>query len=272
MIVKSLGQTSFTELMECFLEAFQNYFVKMPTDYDYYKKRWQAAMVDYNLSYGMFEGDKLVGFIINAIDQRDAHRIAFNTGTGVIPAYRGKKIVKEIYDYAIPDLKNHGITKCSLEVITDNVIAINSYRSIGFQKTKYYKCFNGTLKSNKRDFNLKEVNYDQIDWSTLPNQELYSWDNHRHCLSKGDYRYFQVLEDNKEIAFFVINPEINYVAQLDVLAEAESYWDILFSSIHYISETIKINNVDDRLKTKIEALENAGLENSIDQFEMELLF
>ena len=105
MTVKHLGDTDFDTIMACFLSAFDNYFVKMPTDYNYYRKRWKASKVDFNLSYGMFDNDQLVGFIIHAIGRRHGEYIAFNSGTGVIPAYRGKKIVKTIYEFAIPELK-----------------------------------------------------------------------------------------------------------------------------------------------------------------------
>ena len=269
MIVKPLSQVSFSVLMDCFLEAFQNYFVKMPTDHDYYRKRWEAALVNYDLSYGMFDGDELIGFIVHAVDYREGHLVAFNTGTGVIPAYRGKKIVKQIYDHAIPELTKHGITKCSLEVITENTIAINAYKRIGFEVVKYYRCFGGDLKSQNQDFNLKSVNYSDMDWHTLPSQKLYSWDNNKNCLSRDNYKFFQVLEDNKPIAFFAINPDINYVAQLDVLVEGESNWKKLFEAIHSISETIRINNVDEVLQDKIKAIKSAGLNNSINQYEME---
>ena len=108
MIITHLGHTDFNVIMECFLSSFEGYFVKMPTDYNYYKQRWKAAGVNFELSYGMFDDDKLVGFIIHAIDERGGALTAFNTGTGVIPDYRGKRIVKSIYNYAIPELlKNH---------------------------------------------------------------------------------------------------------------------------------------------------------------------
>ena len=140
MVVRHLGDTDFKNIMECFLSAFENYFVKMPTDYNFYKERWKASGVNFNLSYGMFDNDKLVGFIINAIDERQGELTAYNSGTGVIPEYRGKRIVKTIYDFAIPDLMQNGITKCLLEVITENAKAIKSYEGIGFKICKYYKC------------------------------------------------------------------------------------------------------------------------------------
>ncbi len=54
MTVKNLSYTSFDELFNCFILAFEGYFVKMPAEKDYYKQRWAASKVDFNLSYGMF--------------------------------------------------------------------------------------------------------------------------------------------------------------------------------------------------------------------------
>ena len=89
MIVKNLEKIEFDIIVDCFLKSFENYYVKLPTDKNYYKNRWRLAKVDYALSYGMFDDEKLVGFIISAIDKRNGEKIAFNTGTGVLPEYRG---------------------------------------------------------------------------------------------------------------------------------------------------------------------------------------
>ena len=100
MIVNNLSKTSLDDIIECFLLAFENYFVKMPTDTNYYKERWKASKVDLNLSYGMFDKGRLVGFIIHAVDKRAGVLTAYNAGTGVIPEYRGKRITSTIYNYA----------------------------------------------------------------------------------------------------------------------------------------------------------------------------
>ncbi len=271
MEIKHLGHTAFNDIIECFLKAFENYFVKMPTDYNYYRQRWKAAKVRFDLSYGMFDNGKLVGFIINAIDKRDGEYIAFNTGTGVIPEYRGRKIVRSIYDYAIPNLIENGITKCSLEVITENNRAIKSYENIGFKIFKHYKCFNGTiLTENGADIRLKEVSYKDVNWGLIPNQKYYSWDNHKNSLEHGNYKYVQVINKNEVEAFFVINPENGYLAQFEMFTETDLSWSILFKGIKTFSKIIKINNIDDRLNSKLEAVQSIGLVNSINQYEMEL--
>ena len=271
MTVKKLENIEFDRIVDCFLKSFENYYVKVPTDKNYYKNRWEMAKVDYALSYGMFDGENLIGFIINAIDHRNGEKIAFNTGTGVLPEYRGKRIVKSIYDFAIPDLKINGITKCSLEVIIENSKAIRSYQSIGFDICKEFNCFSGEIEldSNER-IELNKVDYNAFDWEKMPNQDLYSWDFNSEVLKNGDYQYYQLMNDNSVESYFVVNPETQYLAQFEILKKSDGCWNRLFSGIKEVSNSIKIINVDTRLTRKIDFINSIGLTNTINQFEMEM--
>lgn len=271
MNVKNLSTTSFDTILECFLSAFDNYYVKMPTDPDYYKARWKAAKVNFNLSYGMFDSGKLVGFIIHAIDHRAGMLTAFNTGTGVIPEYRGRKILNAIYDYVLTDLSKNGITKSTLEVIRANEIAIHCYERVGFKICKKYKCFTGTItmESNEQ-FEVKEVAFEHVDWSRIPNQQYYSWDFQQECLTQGNYKFFQVFNNNTPESFFIIHPENKYVGQLDLLNNEGKGWERLFAAIKKVSEHVKVINIDERLKEKLANIALTGLKNTINQYEMEL--
>ena len=271
MIVRKLENIEFNIIVDCFLKSFSNYFVEIPTDKNYFRERWETAKVNYALSYGMFDGEKLVGFIINAIDERNGIKTAFNTGTGVLPEYRGKRIVKSIYDYAIPDLKKNGISKCSLEVIIENVKAIKIYQSIGFEICKTFNCFSGTIKSNLNEYiALNRVGYNEFKWNDLPNQDLYSWDFHSTVIKNGDYQFYQIGKDNLIESYFVINPKNGYLAQFEVLIESEGCWDRLFSGIREISNSIKVINVDSRLNKKIDYINSIDLLNTVNQYEMEM--
>jgi ribosomal protein S18 acetylase RimI-like enzyme len=271
LIVKKLEGIEFDRIADCFLKSFENYYVKVPTDKNYYKNRWEMAKVDYALSYGMFDGEKLIGFIINAIDNRNGKRIAFNTGTGVLPGYRGRGIVKSIYDFAIPDLKNSGITKCLLEVIIENIKAIKSYQRVGFDICKKYNCFSGRIILNSNEkIELNKVDYHAFDWKKMPNQDLYSWDFNPEVLKTGDYQYYQLMKDNLAESYFIVNPKNEYLAQFEILKENEGCWNRLFRGIKEVSSSIKIINVDTRLKQKIDFIHSIGLSNTVNQYEMEL--
>lgn len=272
MIVKPLHTIDFTTIIECFLKAFENYYVTLPTDHNYYKKRWEAAQVNFELSYGMFDGNSLVGFIINAIDTRNGFLTAYNTGTGVIPAYRGKRVVKKIYEHALPKLQQYGIEKCSLEVITLNDKAINAYKSIGFEIMKTYKCYKGSIQlSTNKTPALQKTTVEDFPWGTKTEQSFYSWDNHKNTVLRGNYEYYTIIKNKELIASFVMNPKTGVIAQFNVKNSSSlTSWELLFSGIQTVSKTISITNIDTRLTHKITAINNIGLTNTVDQYELEL--
>ena len=271
MTVNNLSSVSFDEILSCFLAAFEGYYVKMPTDKSYYQTRWGAAKVDFNASYGMFDEGKLVGFIIHAIDKRSGVLTAFNTGTGVIPTYRGKRIVKSIYDYALKDLRQKGIEKSTLEVITDNVAAIRAYESVGFKISKRYECYAGSIQiENASPYTLKSLDIKAIDWEKLPNQQYYSWDFQKETILERNYYFYQVLHEQEPESYFIYSPETQYLAQFDLLNRENRGWDRLFTAIKQVSDSVKVINVDDRLKEKLDQLHLLKLKNTVNQYEMEL--
>ena len=70
-----------------------------------------------------------------------------------------------------------------------------------------------------------------------------------------------------ELGYFIINSANGYVAQLE--AENDAYPNLL-DGIRQLCSEIKINNVDPGRRSLIQALESSGLENHIDQYEMEM--
>ncbi len=270
MVVKNLRHTRFEEIIRCFLKAFQNYYVNLPSDPEYFRERWRVAGIRYNFSYGMFNGEELVGFILHAIDERQGKKMAYNAGTGVLTLYRGKNIVKTLYAHALPQLKQKGISRVVLEVIKKNKRAIKAYEEVGFKIVKSYCCFQGKIELPYNiSYELVKTGYNSLDWDRLK-QASYSWENHHSTLKNGAYEYYQLLKDEKPEAYFVIDPADAYLAQFDVLKESENSWPRLFSGIRSVSEAVKINNVDEKLTTKLGFLQSIGLQNTVDQYEMEL--
>ena len=69
MIIKNLSSIELSVITESFNEAFADYIMRFTATEEYLQNRWKGAGVDYNLSFGAFINDKLVGFIIHGIDQ-----------------------------------------------------------------------------------------------------------------------------------------------------------------------------------------------------------
>jgi len=274
MKIKNLQNTSLEDIVNCMVKAFADYFVKISDDVNYWEVRYRATRVDFSLSYGMFDGNQLVGLIINGIDVKNSHKYAFNTGTGVLPKYRGQRIVDQLYENAIPKLKEVGVTRLALEVIQKNDRAIRVYERIGFQKMRNYLCFKGDLLERKEAVDLKQVKFDHLVARSNPNHHFYSWDHCNEGIQKaGDaYQCYEVFNTTDfPIGFFIINTSINYIAQLELYAEKnDANWNLLFSGIRKLKSSIRLNNIDQRRETLVAQLLRAGLENHINQFEMEM--
>ncbi len=272
MTVRNLSHQTLDEVLDCFLLAFDNYFVPLPKDRDYFIRRWQAAGVDLSSSYGMFDQGQMVGFILNAVGRRLGYKTAFNTGTGVLPQYRGKGITKSIYQFALPDLKKQGFERSTLEVITQNVAAIKAYQSVGFVINKHYKCFKGIIQVTVPEgWSIIEIPMEQVDWTALPLQHLYSWDNQPETLVDGSYQMYHVYFQDKLESYFILDEGQQYLAQFDLFSTDSLAWDRLFAAIQTRSPQITVNNIAEELDDKITCLQRIGLINHIDQYEMGLI-
>lgn len=275
MQIKALSSLPFDTILNCFYESFSDYFVDVKMPGDFWQKRWKTDKVDFQFSYGMFDEDQLVGFILNGIGYRDGIKTAFNAGTGVIPAYRGRRIVKTLYDHFLPILKKEGIEACALEVICANTKAIKAYESVGMKITRTYKCYGGEFSiptPGKGDFIFTKV--DTPFWETYAtfNDLGYSWGNSRDAVElNNDLQYFEMSNSTQLLGYFIIDPTSGSIAQFEVKDNNwEEYGDSLFAKIAEISPRIKINNQDDRNKERIQYLNKINLPNPIDQFEMEM--
>ncbi|MEO1216541.1 MAG: GNAT family N-acetyltransferase [Bacteroidota bacterium] len=265
MEIRSLADTSLSDIVACLLEAFEGYFVKMPESIDYWAERFRGARVEYDLSFGMFDKDQLVGFIMNGIDVQEEELTAFNTGTGVIPAYRGQKVVDRIYTHALPHLKKRGVQNCRLEVIQANDRAIRVYERIGFHKIKSLLSFRGDCKVENTSLTQSQVKLSSIENLIRQKEQFYSWDFTYEAISKNETSFQCYIIDQYDKSYYIINPERNMLVHYELPVEA---LPALFSTISSQCENIRLVNVDAARVKFIDALAELGFENYINQYEM----
>lgn len=269
MTINHLSQVSDQAIVTCLLEAFEGYFVPLPADVAYWSQRFRHARVDKQFSWGVFDKGRLVGFIINAIDQDKGMYTAYNTGTGVIPDYRGHRLVDKMYAWGLPQLKQQGVSRCTLEVIVQNAKAIKVYERIGFTITERMKCYKGELP-NMTEGLVKECPLESVCHNA---DDHYSWDNTGKTVVKASQVYkafYTYRHQNAEQAsgYFIINPQNGYIAQVETL---DGHWDTVFAGLSQIATSIRINNILDTRRELNHFLVKTGIENTIDQFKMELL-
>lgn len=272
MDIRNLKDTALTDIVASIAEAFADYFVPISADVTYWQKRLEAARVDFSRSYGLFDKDRLAGFILNGIDMLQGQLTAFNTGTGVLAAARGHKVVDQLYAYALPLLRESGITLCSLEVIDRNERAIHVYERIGFSIHKKLHCFRGRLQVGATGVQASRVPFAAIADAALPCDAFYSWDNTAAAVQAAGDRYhcYTLEQEEKTIGYCIHNPETGHLIQFEATTGNPDDWQPLLTGIATIAPEVRINNVDGSRKTLLEALNAAGLENFLDQYEMRM--
>lgn len=144
MEIRTLEHTPLARITAAFNEAFSDYFIKLSFTEESMAAKMKGEGIVPAYSVGAFEGSRLVGFILHAYDVIDGVRTIYNAGTGVIPAFRGKGLTSEMYQYSIPLLSSQGIHTHVLEVIEGNYPAIKAYQRTGFQTVRHLKAYKST--------------------------------------------------------------------------------------------------------------------------------
>jgi ribosomal protein S18 acetylase RimI-like enzyme len=270
MEIRDLANTPMPVVVDSFLRAFEGYFVQLPSDLSYWEDRFHSANVDLSRSYGAFDEGQLVAFIIQAFGTENGEAIAYNTGTGVWPAYRGKHLVDALYAKALPVSKAQGIRACTLEVIVQNAAAIRVYERIGFRTMHLWKSYVGTLRP--ADLQTSMLMPMDLHTADLGDERWYSWDNRMTALlrSNGNQQLF-ALDGDPAIGHVVLNPSVGRLARLSVADEHDmDQWQRLLTALASLQSTVKVINVHHDRTALLAALTDAGLTNRVDQYEMRM--
>ncbi len=272
MEFRNLQNSSLNEVVDALLAAFVNYFVEFPTDVNYWEKRFRLSRVRWDLSFGVFVEGRMIAFIINGVDFREGQKIAFNTGTGVLPDFRGKALVDRLYQFAYPHFQADGISHCQLEVIQENARAIAVYQRIGFSIDRGVCLWRGPIEAESGACKIEKVAFAEVERENQALEKYYSWDNINSVIRLlGEEVQVHKVWDaaGNELGYFALKPrdERCFLVQFEAKDER---WEELLAAIAQQCPAGIIANVDDRRPQVLEALKKVGCESVIDQYEMSM--
>ncbi len=279
---RSLKATDIGQMYQAFQAAFSDYAVNFEmTEREFYKKFIEKLNINFNLSIGAFDKDKLVGFIFTSTAKYNGKLTAYNGGTGVTPAYRGLHIPARIYELLIPKLRKEGIEQSVLEVITTNVKAVKVYEKIGFEKSDFYHCFKLRERIDKKKWRdkIQVTKRDSIDWSALKNCmdfEPSFLDN--DFLLEKNLKNEQVIVAlvGEEVVGYAVYQAHGRISQMGVAKHkrkqgvGSALVNFMFNDIG--DKQLTILNIPKNEKSVLAFLKNVGFENQINQFEMVIAF
>ncbi len=275
MKIKSLQHTPIQEIVSTLNLAFSDYFIPINFTLDYVNERWAASGVDYSLSFGVFDNNKLVGFLIHAINKYGEAKVAYNASTGIIPTHRRKGLLTKLYEEAIVKLKEKGIQKSTLECITKNERAILAYQKVGFKIDRQYHLYklDWVQKTVPTTFRIEtNESFEFADFEHLQNY-FPSIENQNHCLTKYKNNLVSIsVFDKEEIVAYLLFHKTS--KRIHRLGAKENDWDtfgeILFSELP--TGSYNIINIDSKNKDIHTFFKKMNFDNYIDQYDMSFEF
>ena len=140
----SLRSVEMAQVHRAFLEAFADYAMDAGgTTEERLLLRMEKNSVDYSVSSGLYDKDRLVGFTLIGIDTWGDRLTAYDAGTGIVPDFRKQGWTRKMFEHALPALREKGVERFVLEVLQQNEPAIKAYRKSGFEVTRELKCYVG---------------------------------------------------------------------------------------------------------------------------------
>ena len=276
MDFKTLKNFDVEELLSVFNLSFSDYVVPFHLTRELLDFKIATEKIDLSLSVGAFEDDKLVGFILQAEKIENGEGMAYNAGTGVIPEGRGKGLVRKMYDFIIPLLKERNITTLILEVIDGNQKAIRAYENLGFTIVRRLLCFNGNINQKHNHSNVVIKELADFQWETFRSfRDIEpSWQGSDFVLKdmKKDCTILGAFKDEILVGYAIYNSIVRKIYQvaIDKNHRKQGIATVLFDAIKndINGQAVSLNNVDEISKDASSFLSKIGLENKVSQFEM----
>ena len=272
-----LSATDSIALYECFLKAFSDYQVDMGITQQQFEERLLRDGVKLEISAGAFDENRMIAFCLNAPGTWQGKATAYDAGTGVIPAYRRQGIAKELFAFMVPLLKEAGLNQYLLEVLTGNESAVALYRKLGFVEARLLAVF----RKKEPVAALDEPDGVSIRRVEQPSWALFKsfWDGYPSWQNSID-AVERVADDRIIVATYVSGECVGYgvvfqpAASLMQLAVAPAHRRqgigsrILSALQREVSESLKVNNVDEEMKGALRFFEANGYKMILEQYEM----
>lgn len=165
--IRDLSSISISELVQVFNHAFADYAIPITLTVELLESKIVQEHIQLNLSVGVFDEDKIVGFILTGVLWLDGYLNVYNAGTGVIPQYRGQEWTKKMYAFLDQKLKTVQVKHHQLEVLTTNKKAIHLYTSLGFKISRTLSCYKGFIARHEKNPKIKIIEEAFIDHDIL---------------------------------------------------------------------------------------------------------
>lgn len=131
--IRRLSTCTFAEALQIWNEGFTGYFVNLNLSMEAYIARLHGDGLSPEHSLVAFKDGKPAGFLLSGIRNNAGRRVAWNGGTGVSPEFRGQGVGKVLVEAALKLYAAEGVSRATLEAISNNDVAIALYQKCGYE-------------------------------------------------------------------------------------------------------------------------------------------
>lgn len=279
MEIQSLAAIHFDQLYNAFSEAFKDYELQLSPD----ELEVMISRRGYvpELSFGAFEGDRLISFTLNGIGNFNGTKTAYDTGTGTIEAYRGQGLASRIFRDSLPELKKAGVLQYLLEVLQHNTGAVSVYRKQGFEVSREFNYFveqaaNVRLEKYQlpAGYEIRPIDLSMKEQMKACQDFTPSWQNSFDSVERrlSDFLIWGAFAGETLVGYCIFEPNSGDITQLAV-ATAHRNRKLATSLLQEAAQTnrhknLKLINADIECDSITRWAESIGLTLQGKQFEM----
>jgi len=279
MEIRTLEGVNSKEIREVFNHSFSDYFIPLKLTKDQFALKLLADKIDLSLSVGVFDGPNLIAFILHGFDTVKNQKVIYNGGTGVIPEKRGFGLTKKMHQFILPLLIDNEISHLTLEVISENIQAIKSYKTSGYIIQRELVCYKGNIQCLKTNESLKITELLDYNWTLMESfwEVSPTWQNSNRVINDQKHTIISLgaYLQNQLIGYVIYNVTNKRIQQLAVsqLFRREKVASTLISElIKRYGNSFTMINVDKRSNSMNAFMVKIGFENILEQLEMKLDF
>jgi len=279
MEIRSLAVSDPETIFRAFEKAFADYEVQI-------NRQQFMAMIkrrgfDPGLSFAAFENGEIVSFTLNGKGMFKGISTAYDTGTGTLPAHRGKGLATKIFEHSIPFLKENKIEQYLLEVLQHNTKAVSVYRKLGFEVTREFHYFvqenseiNAEIKNIDPVYRVRQIDTEAAHSSDAFRDFYPSWQNSFESIQRvpDDFVTLGAFKGERLCGYCILEPAGGDIAQIAVERESrrKGIGSLLLHEAMQLNRSviIKAINSDARCSSVTGFLKSKNIGVTGKQFEM----
>ena len=219
-----LEPSDLLQLHAAYNEAFAGHLRASRLDEEQLEQKLSNDGVDLSYSVGAFEQGRMVAFIMHAPGFWEQRFTVYNAATGVLPAFRGRRLTRQMYEFVQPALRLTDVRQCLLEVARENEPAWESYQQVGFRVSRRFNCYRAPLPARwppRRDGVVVRAApllgaelRAQADWL----ERRPSWQNSLDAIlrSPRDKLHFQAWIDDANVGYLIAQKGTGRILQFAI--------------------------------------------------------